>query len=166
MFFTVSTGALFFYMAGFYVAEHDISFFKIADKIKLYEYVALIAFFEILKNIAGINAAPIALIVSCLFFLKLSYYFVRSEKFYRLTEYLAGLSFFLYAVHTPFLGTAINKLSWKIIPLHGFGCLIQFAAAGALTVILGTLAGMVLKKLCPPLFGLLTGGRINVPRSK
>lgn len=166
-FFTALTSALFFYMAGFYSAEYNISFFKIADKIKIYEYIVLIALFEILKNIARTNASPVALeIVSCLFFLKLSYFFVRSEKFYRLAEYLAGLSFFLYAVHMPFLQIVIMKLSFKFVPLHGFDCFVQFVAVGGLMILLGTLAGIMLKKVCPPLFGLLTGGRINVVRSR
>lgn len=84
---------------------------------------------------------------------------VQSERAYAVAERLSSYSFFLYAVHTPFLGTAINKLSWQLIPLHGLGCLAQFVTAGMLTILLGTVAGIVLKRICPRAFALLSGGR-------
>lgn len=91
--------------------------------------------------------------------LKLSGYFIKNQQFYEKTKYLAGYSFFLYAVHTPFLGTAINKISQRIIPLHGILCLVQFLFAAFLTIVIGTLFGIILNKIFPPLFKVLNGGR-------
>lgn len=160
VFFTNST-ALFFYMAGYYFATYQISFFKIADKLKIPEYIFIIALtipsdllfegkyaFGFLKTI-----------ISCLFLLKVSVYFVKNQAFYEKIKYLAGYSFFLYAVHTPFLGTSINKISQRIIPLHGILCLVQFLLAAFLTIIIGTLFGILLNKIFPSLFKVLNGGR-------
>jgi peptidoglycan/LPS O-acetylase OafA/YrhL len=160
VFFTNST-ALFFYMAGYYFATYQISFFKIADKLKIPEYIFIIALtipsdllfegkyaFGFLKTI-----------ISCLFLLKVSGYFVKNQAFYEKIKYLAGYSFFLYAVHTPFLGTSINKISQRIIPLHGILCLVQFLLAAFLTIIIGTLFGILLNKISPSLFKVLNGGR-------
>ncbi|QTQ14410.1 acyltransferase [Treponema parvum] len=160
--FTVSSRALFFYLAGYYTVKYEIDIFKIADKVKLYEYIVLF----ILAVVFDVCFAGkyrfgfIGTLISCLFFLKISGYFIRNQKLYSKLDYLSGFSFFLYAVHAPFLGTAINKISQKIIPLHGILTLVQFLAAGILTIILGTLYGMVLKTICPPIFAFLTGGRI------
>ena len=85
--------------------------------------------------------------------------FCKEPKIYNILEYLAGYSFFLYAIHTPFLGTSINKISQKIIPLHGILCLVQFLLVAFLTIVLGTMTGILLNKICPKLFRVLNGGR-------
>ena len=159
VFITVSPSALFFYIAGYFFAEKKVSFFAVADSIRLREYAVLIALLEVVRVGLNINVGTAQVVISCLFFLKVSGCIVRRERLFLLTERLAGLSFFVYAAHTPFLGTAINKLSWKLIPLHGFGCLVQFIVAAFLTLALSLVAGITLKKLCPPLFSVLNGGR-------
>ncbi|MCM1322263.1 MAG: acyltransferase [Bacteroides sp.] len=159
VFITVSSGALFFYAAGYFFAEKKISFFTLADKIRLREYAVLTAFLEIMRVFAKIDVGVAQIVVSCLFFLKLSRFIVSRPRLFSLAERLAGFSFFVYAVHTPFLGTAINKLCWKVIPLHGALCLVQFLAAAFLTLALSLLFATALKKLCAPLFSVLNGGR-------
>lgn len=159
VFVTVSPSALFFYIAGYFFAEKKVSFFAVADTVRLREYAVLIALLEVVRVGLNINVGTMQVIISCLFFLKVSSCIILRERLFLLTERLAGLSFFVYAVHTPFLGTAINKLSWKFIPLHGFGCLVQFFVAAFFTLALSLVAGITLKKLCPPLFSVLNGGR-------
>ena len=161
LFFTVSSSALFFYLVGYYCAKYKIDFFKISDKIKIHEYLfllILVVMFNIMYD-GKYDFGLISTIISCLFFLKLSLYFIRSNKIYSQLNYLSGYSFFLYAIHTPFLGSAINKITQRIIPLHGILCLIQFLLAAFLTIFIGTLIGIALKKICFPLFCLLNGGR-------
>lgn len=159
VFITVSPTALVFYVAGYFFAEKNVSFFAVADTVRLREYAVLIALLEAVRVGLNINVSVAQVVISCLFFLKVSGCIVRRQRLFLLTERLAGLSFFVYAVHTPFLGTAVNKLSWKFILLHGFGCLVQFLVAAFLTLALSLAAGIVLKKLCPPLFSVLNGGR-------
>ena len=161
LFFTVSSSALFFYLVGYYCAKYKIDFFKISDKIKIHEYLFLLIFvvmFNIMYD-GKYDFGLISTIISCLFFLKLSLYFIRSNKIYSQLNYLSGYSFFLYAIHTPFLGSAINKITQRIIQLHGILCLIQFLLAAFLTIFIGTLIGIALKRICFPLFCLLNGGR-------
>ena len=98
-------------------------------------------------------------IISCLFFLKLSGRIIAKPKVFSINEYLAGFSFFLYAIHAPFLVNFLNKISYRIIPLHGLGCLVQFVLPPLITITIGTLIGIILKKICLPLFALLNGGR-------
>lgn len=162
VFITVSSSALFYYLAGFYCAEYKVNFFKIADKVKLYEYLILIVLSEIfsLAFEGKYSFGPIATFISCMLFLKVSFYFVKNERVYSVLKYLAGFSFWLYAIHAPFISSVINKISQKVIPLHGILCLIQFLLAAFLTVTIGTALGILLKKICPKLFALLTGGRL------
>lgn len=159
--FFVNSTALFFYMAGYYFATYQLSFFKIADKITILEYIFIIALtipFDLLFD-GKYNFGFLKTTISCLFLLKLSGYFIKNQHIYEKTKYLAGYSFFLYAVHTPFLGTAINKISQRIIPLHGILCLVQFLLAAILTIVIGTVFGIILSKIFPPLFNILNGGR-------
>ena len=152
---------MFFYLAGYYVVKYETDIFKIADKIRFYEYVVLL-FLSVVFDVcfAGkYRFGFIRTLISCLFFLKISGYFIRNQKLYSKLDYLSHFSFFLYAVHAPFLGTAINKISQRIIPLHGVLTLVQFLTAGVLTIVIGTLCGIVLKAICPPVFAVLIGGR-------
>ena len=161
VFVTVSYSALFYYLAGYYCVEYKIDFFKIADKIKIYEYLVLIILSVVFSLVFDGKYAfgTISTFISCLFFLKISFYFVRSEKVYGILKYFAGFSFWLYAVHAPFISTVINKISQRIISLHGILCLVQFLLAAFLTITIGLVLGILLKKICPKLFALLTGGR-------
>ena len=153
--------AIFFYMAGFFFAEYGISFFKLADKIRYGEYaiLLLLSAFVSVKNPECVKLHSLGTIFSCLFFLKLSLSIIKNEKLFSLSKYLAGFSFFLYAIHTPFLGTSLNKISYRLIPLHGFGCLVQFIVPSLLCVAIGTAGGIALKKLCPPLYKVFNGSR-------
>ena len=94
-----------------------------------------------------------------MFFLKCSFYFAKNAKVYSVLKYLADFSFWLYAIHAPFISAVINKISQRIIPLHGILCLVQFFLAAFLTIAIGLALGIALKKIFPKLFALLTGGR-------
>jgi peptidoglycan/LPS O-acetylase OafA/YrhL len=161
VFFTVSSSALFFYLAGFYFAKYQINFFDIADKIKYFEFGILLILSVILDIFfdGKYGLGSIETIISCLLLLKISKLFIQNEKFYSWLKYLSGYSFFLYAIHAPFISSSINKISQKIIPLHGILCLVQFLIAAILTIILGMLIGIICKKVCPKLFEILNGGR-------
>ena len=153
--------ALFFYMCGYFFAEYDIDFFSLADKISWLDFVILISFEMLVLVVFGerIKLFGLGTIISCLFFLKLSGRIVAKPKVFSINEYLAGFSFFLYAIHAPFLLNFLNKISYRIIPLHGLGCLVQFVLPPLITITIGTLIGIILKKICLPLFALLNGGR-------
>ncbi len=161
LFFTVSSSAFFFYVAGYFCAVKKIAFFRLSDKIRFYEYILLLVLVVVFDITSGgkYRFGFITTIISCLFFLKLSGYLIKKEKVYKKLEYLSGLSFFLYAVHAPFISGTINKITQRVIPLHGILCLFQFLLASFLTIIIGTLIGILCRKICPRLFNILNGGR-------
>lgn len=159
--FTISSSALSFYVAGYYCARYNVHFFKIADKIKMYEYSILFVLEVYFSRMfeGKYDFGSMSTIISCLFFMKLSKIFVQNERIYALLEKLSRVSFFLYAVHAPFLGSAINKITQRIIPLQGILCLVQFLVAVILTVCIGTMIAVFLRKVCLPVFSIMSGGR-------
>lgn len=161
IFISADSSALFFYMAGYYFAKYRVSFFYLADRIKFIEYIMLLTVAVVFDLLFDKTYCFdfFEIIISCLFFLKLSATFIKHKRLYSKLEYLSRYSFFLYAVHMPFLGSIINKLSQKLIPLHGIFCLFQFLLAASLTICLGTIIGIVINKTCKNLFILLNGGR-------
>lgn len=161
LFFTVSSSALFFYLAGFYFARYRINVFHIADKIKYIEFIFLLVLSVVLDLILDgkYGLGSIKTIIACLLFLKISKNLIQNEKLFSLLKFLSEYSFFLYAIHAPFISSSINKITQKIIPLHGVLCLVQFFTAAILTLTLGTLIGIICKKLCSKLFMILNGGR-------
>lgn len=150
--------AFFFFITGAIFAESKMDFFKFVDKINWIELLILLFGLSLIQ-MNKIQDFGVGTIVSCLFCLKLSLIFIKNEKLFSYLSYLSGFSFFLYAIHMPFFVNSISKISWKIIPLHGIGCLIQFIIPVVLTIIIGTSIGIALKKICPPLFSVLNGGR-------
>lgn len=153
--------SLFFFMAGWFFAEHDISFFHLADKAGWLE-CALFLILSLLAHMLFPNNSIMYhfdTIVSCVFFLKLSNAIVLRPHLFRTASYLSGFSFFLFAVHTPFLESSLRKISYKVIPLHGWGCLVQFIATSLICIVIGISIGIVLRKVCPPIFKLLNGSR-------
>lgn len=152
--------SIFFYIWGGLFAEYKLSFFKISDMLNWIEYAILILLLFIVEIFDfKINFYGFDLIIKCFFFLKLSGYIIKREKLFRITSYLSAFSFFLYAIHTPFLGTSLNKISHRVIPLHDFWCLIQFILPVLLCIVIGTVIGILLKKICPPLFTVFNGSR-------
>jgi len=82
------------------------------------------------------------------------------QKLFAWAAYLAEFSFFLYAVHLWKLFDLFQDLWLRFFPLkNGFFCLFHYFCYTALVVAIGTGMGIALKKICPPVFKLLTGGR-------
>lgn len=153
--------SFFFYMLGWYFVEYKISFFRIADKIKWIEYIIMIIFILFLNVFLSekIIFYRFVTIIGCLFLMKVSKLIVENANLFSFFSYLSGFSFFLYAIHQPFLETALNKISYKIIPLHGIGCLVQFIVPCFICIFIGTGIGILLKKWIRPIFNLLNGSR-------
>lgn len=158
----VEPQAFLFYILGFYWAEKDFDLFAFADKCKWRTVIPLFAMFTILKFINdGIGGIYFLTILSgMLVILKLSGVLIQNKHIFAVTKWLAGFSFFLYAIHEGFMKKVIRSLWLNIFPLkNSLSCLLAYFGITLLIVILGTLIGIVLKKICPRLFSLLTGGR-------
>lgn len=155
VFVLVDSRSLFFYVLGVYFANsEELSFFKIADYIKIHEYIFIFVLIQILK-VVDLNVGIMELLFNCLLILKISNYFIKKEIIYNILSYLSGFSFFLYSIHWPFI---INPLK-AIVPRYISNSPLQFFSIGFVCIILGTGIGILLKKICLPLFALLNGGR-------
>ncbi|MGN0728033.1 hypothetical protein [Treponema sp.] len=60
----------------------------------------------------------------------------------------------------PVLNKILRKIWLKFLPMKNpFFCLAEYFGVTVLTVAIGTALGILLKKICPKFFALLTGGR-------
>lgn len=160
----VVSQALFFYVLGLYWGMYDIPLFETVDKISWKEnfVLYLLAFFYTYTIGKGDYTTEhyFMVISSCVIFLKLSALIVRYEKVYAVTSYLAGFSFFLFALHEPVLNGIVSKVWIRFFPMKNtFFCLLQYFVPTFIVIAIGTGVGIALKKICPPLFRLLNGGR-------
>ena len=102
----------------------------------------------------------VMVIFACVIFVKLSKLIVENERIFNITQYLAGFSFFLYAIHTPLLDELIKRIWLPFLPMKNtFFSLLEYFGVTFLVICIGTGIGIALKKIFPKLFGLLTGGR-------
>ena len=159
----VKTQALFFYITGLYWGMFDFDLFAKADKISFAESIALflISFFATYLFFDNTSTMYwIMVLSSCLLFLKISKLIINNEKAFSTAKYFAGFSFFLYAVHTPLMNETLKRIWLHFLPMtNPFFCLAEYFGVAVLNIALGTFIGIALKKLCPRLFALLTGGR-------
>ena len=160
----VETTAFFFYVAGMYWGIYDIPLFQKIDQIKWKEIIPLFMIAFVVSHTFGGGALSTSynfmVFFDCLIFIKLSAFIIRKEKLYSLFSYLAGFSFFLFAIHSPLLNGYTSKIWIHFFPMKNtFWSLCQYFIPTLITITIGTGIGIVLKKICPPLFRALNGGR-------
>ena len=159
----VKTQALFFYITGLYWGMFDFDLFAKADKISFVESIALflISFFATYLFFDKASTMYwIMVLSSCLLFLKISKLIINNDKAFSTAKYFSGFSFFLYAVHMPAMNETLKRIWLHFLPMtNPFFCLAEYFGVAILNIALGTFIGIALKKLCPRLFALLTGGR-------
>jgi hypothetical protein len=165
----VNTGALLFFAMGYYIVKYNLQYKEIdsniewgAGKTRLLD-VGVIYILTIIAELFLKEQVPIIhilnILVGCVFFIKLSYYFIKNEWLYDKLARFEKYAFFVYAVHGIALAV-MQKLSVKIIPMHDAWLLVQYFAVNILGIILFTTIAVVLRKLFPRFYALLTGGRL------
>lgn len=152
---------LLFYILGLYWGLYDFDLFKFVDRIKFWEIIPIYFITEIFINTKWPAGNQIILLFSvCIIVLKLSKYLVSNENVYKKLSFLSNYSFFLYAIHMPIMLSLFQSLWIHIFPMKNtFFCLFEYFGVSFLIVFVGTLAGIVLKKFCRPIYNILNGGR-------
>lgn len=155
--------ALLFFTLGYFWAEREFSPFAIADSFRWTELFAMFAFSVLGCNLffKG-NSVCYALMVlfSALIFLKVSGSISRNQNAFSFAEKLSSFSFFLFAIHMPFLLACVQNLWLRFLPMKNPAfCLLEYFGANIVIVALGTFSGVALRKICPVLFAVLNGGR-------
>ena len=161
--FFVAAQALFYYSLGLYFAEFDFDFFTFADKIKWKALLPLYLFaWFITWKICGEYSCSywFMVLLASLIMLKFSKFIIKNDKVFAVSKYFAGYSFWLFAIHMPVLLNCVQSLWRKMLPMtNTFYCMAEYFGVSILIIVIGTGCGILLKKICPPLFRLLNGGR-------
>jgi surface polysaccharide O-acyltransferase-like enzyme len=159
--YVVSNEALLYFTIGYYIIKYSLNY-KTLDNLKLFD-VLMIYIVTIIIELFFIKYVPtihkINVIVGGIVFIKLTYYFVQNIRINNMLTWLEGYAFFVYAIHEPCL-TIMKKLSVRIIPMEGGFVLLQYFGVVFLGIIIFLGVGIIIKKLVPKLYGILTGGRI------
>ena len=158
----LSVEALLFFSLGYYIVKYSLAIENI-DKIKICDILiiyllTLISELFFFKNYFVIH--KINILLGCIVFIKLSGFLIRKEPFYKKLAWLEGYSFFLYAFHEPLL-SIIKKLSARIMPMHDGYLLIQYFSLSILDILISLSVGVLLYKLLPSVYLVLTGQRKN-----
>lgn len=162
----VQNNALIFYSLGLYWGMFDFDLFEKIKEIKWLELLPVYALLYILLKILEaqiIQAYIVALVMlpfTCVVVLKFASIIVNNEKAFSVASYLSAFSFFLYAIHGPVLMEIMKKLWIRILPMKNtFFCLCEYFGVSLLVIAIGTGIGILLRKICPPLFAWMNGGR-------
>ncbi len=152
---------LLFYILGLYWGLYNFDLFKFVDRIKFWEILPIYFITVIFLNTKWPAGNQIILLFSvCIIVLKLSKYLVSNENVYKKLSYLSNYSFFLYAIHMPIMLSFFQSLWIRFFPMKNtFFCLFEYFGVSFLIVLAGTLAGIILKKFCRPIYNIVNGGR-------
>jgi fucose 4-O-acetylase-like acetyltransferase len=157
----VNTEALFFFTLGYYIVKYNINYKRI-DSLKTKDIIAMYTITIITKLFFSEKISiivPINVIVAIIFFIKTSQYFINNKKLYSILIWLKDYAFLVYAIH-GILMTILIKLSVRIIPMRNGWLLLEYFGVTILCISLIILLGIVLKKLFPIIYAVLTGGRV------
>lgn len=157
----VNPAALLFFSLGCYIVKFNVSYKHIdairsRDAIMMYAVAIIVSLFfaEDIPIMSAIN-----IVVGIVFFIKMSRCFVVNRRLYQRLLWLKQYAFFVYAIHEPLL-TIMKKLSVRIIPMRGGWILLQYFGVAALGILIFLNAGILVRKITPRLYALLTGGRL------
>jgi hypothetical protein len=157
----VSPEALFFFSLGYYIIKYSLDYKKI-DNIKMYDIISIYLLTIIIELFFN-NYIPIIhkinIVIGSIIFLRLTYNFTRNVKLYTKLIWLEKYAFFVYAIHGILL-TIMTKLSLKIIPMKEGWILLQYFSVNIIGIIIFVIIGVIVKRLFPGIYTVLTGGRI------
>ena len=159
----VAEQALFYYVLGFFWAEYDVPLFDLAERIKWRALIPLYLALWLTTWLAFGEYSPcywFMVLAACLIMLKCAALIERNEKMFAIASFLAPVSFWLFAIHEPFLMGSVQSVWLKLLPMTTPArCLAEYFGVTILVIALGTASGLLLRKICSPLFSVLNGGR-------
>lgn len=161
--------ALFYFSLGFYAVRFIGPVLSALDKIRWNDFLISYFAFTVLRmyfDFSKLAPSPLVSFLHCIFtilaFVKLAGTWSKNEKVFARLSSLSDFSFWIYAAHAPFVVTAIKKLIIKFLPMqrfYGTMILLQFFLSAFLCVAFLMILGILVKKIFPKLFALITGGR-------
>lgn len=158
----VQTQALFFYAAGLYWGVYEDSLLQKIDRIKWSEAVVLFFAAFVCLNVFFEGRGTcywLMVLAACVLLLKSGKVIAQNESVFKIARALSRYSFFIFAIHMLLLGL-VQRFWLALFPMKNtFFCLFEYFGVSFITILLSIGIGALLRKLCPPLFVLLNGGR-------
>jgi fucose 4-O-acetylase-like acetyltransferase len=157
----VSPEALLFFTLGYYLVkyrldEKNIDVIRTIDLSVIYGVTIILEFLfnETMPTLHKVN-----ILIGCIFFLKISQCFIENMKLYKILAWLEKYQFIVYAIHGVII-PQVFKIYIKIIPINGVYILLGYFCMIVCGVSISLVFGIILRKIFPKMYALLTGGRI------
>jgi hypothetical protein len=162
LFFLSSEALLFFSLGCFWGTTYfSTKFIDMLHFFDIFLLYAITVYLELFYAQQFIAIHKFNIIIGIVLVWKISSYFIRNEKLYRVLKFLSVYSFFVYVSHEPLM-TILRKLSARFFPMDGIGIL--FGGYFLLIIIDLTIslsAGIIIKRINPRLYNIMVGGRLD-----
>ena len=156
--------ALFYFTLGGLAVRFDLSYKNIA-RIRFWDIGVLFALIIILRFYFHFSAqtalAPLGvlnILVGGVLLLKISGRVCKDQRAFTALKYLAGFSFWVYAMHIDIIYSII-KLWVKFLPLNAVSLSAEYFIGTALCVGICLGAALLVKRIAPKVYAVFTGGR-------
>lgn len=155
--FPFKTAVLWFFIGACIVKfQFRITFLDYVSLWKLSIFYILSLIITLLINLEIINS--IFIFVSIGYWIRFTKLIYDSKKYRNKFLYLAEWTFMIYVAHELTL-TSIKKVCFKILPTSPLFLLIEYITLPIIIIIACSIFGMILKKLTPKIYDILTGSR-------
>lgn len=156
--FVVCPVSIFFFSLGAYfsIFKHDMieKYSKCAPMI--YWFYPLLVAHDLYTGEYYIHISSI--IAGIIFFVSVIRTFIE-KKFIKVNKFLLGSTFFIYALHEPYM-SLIRKVLFKALNLHNEIGMIALYFICPIIIVLALLGIYTIAiRICPKLIGIITGGR-------
>ena len=166
--------ALFYFSLGVFFALHKVDFMALLDRFWNWGSALALAVCAVAVMYSRYDGNPDphtpmwVQLSSTLLLMKFSGFIAAAPGFFKIADSLDGQAFFVYCAHTPLMFYLCTYAAYRV------GCF--DATAGAAVVVIAILAmgivdaaactgaGILLRRFCPGVFALLTGGRKPVAK--
>ncbi|MCQ2380087.1 MAG: hypothetical protein MJ025_04100 [Victivallaceae bacterium] len=164
----VGGDSLFYYYLGMFLSVRRQNFFKLLDRHLSWKQLIAISTISVVAMYFRYSGNPdpdvpmLVQLSSGLLLMKLSGIIVSSEKWLKVTAFLGEQSFFLYCSHAPMLLSFCGVIACEMVPDNApsWISITVIFIVGIVDIVLCTLTGILLRRFCPWIFSILTGGRI------
>lgn len=157
-----------FFTLGYYVVKYDLRMSALKTNwiwqiLFLYVFAIGFKYYLYLRNNSLVSPAHgIAIILGIALLIQISHIICEGDKkLPQLLSLVAQNSFFIYAAH-DFIQTVLKKVSGKLFIQTDFVQGIEFIVVPALTCLICLSGALIIKKILPGTYGILTGGRKQI----
>ena len=157
----LSIVSLFFFSAGAWFGIKKKNIIKVFEKVSDQPYIYIIYIFIVVTDLCTKNSIinKLGILVGIICCFGIAGKLVKNNKV-KISSFLTSASFFIFAIHEPWLVNTMRKILFKILQPEGdFMLTLLYFVIVALTVLIALVIYYIMDRYTPRFLSVISGGR-------